>query len=432
MPHYTACQVTPEQQKAIAIGRMGLMAACPFFAHFMFSSMIDVPTMEVSSLCVDGRHIYINPEYFAGLKPMERVFAYAHEVDHAIKRHPQRVGTYHQTKRVPFEGYSEDFDEAQLQQSMDYCVNAGLLEAGIGQMNPAWLYADDVLGEDIPEEVYLRKYEKPDEGDDGSGSCPGGSRVGDSGQRNSGGQPDQVADGNGGSFDGVLPPSRDAAGAEETPTEAEFTEAVAAAANAAKAMGKMHAIHQKMVDEMMEAQVSWRDHIRMTMTGHDGRNKDDWRKANRRRLVIQPVIFMPGKRGFGCELVDVALDTSGSIYANPKAMEAFFTEVGGILQDIRPRTVRLIECDARVHQVQEANSLDELQVIRKAGVKGGGGTRFEPVFEWIAESGRTPETLIYLTDLEGSFPDAPPPYPVVWATIADHVAPFGDTILITG
>ena len=49
---------------------------------------------------------------------------------------------------------------------------------------------------------------------------------------------------------------------------------------------------------------------------------------------------------------------------------------------------------------------------------GGGGTRFEPVFDHIAADTEhdTPECLIYLTDGLGSFPDREPDYPVLWAS----------------
>jgi predicted metal-dependent peptidase len=36
--------------------------------------------------------------------------------------------------------------------------------------------------------------------------------------------------------------------------------------------------------------------------------------------------------------------------------------------------------------------------------------------------------MIYLTDLEGDFPDTPPPFPVLWVSTTSHVAPFGTTI----
>ena len=44
-----------------------------------------------------------------------------------------------------------------------------------------------------------------------------------------------------------------------------------------------------------------------------------------------------------------------------------------------------------------------------------------------------PETLVYLTDMLGTFPGEAPAYPVVWcSTSKDIPAPFGDLIEIEG
>ena len=53
--------------------------------------------------------------------------------------------------------------------------------------------------------------------------------------------------------------------------------------------------------------------------------------------------------------------------------------------------------------------------------KGGGGTDFRQVFQWVEQQGISPECLIYLTDLECSrFPEEPF-YPVLWARIGSTI-----------
>ncbi|MGA3132885.1 MAG: VWA-like domain-containing protein [Terracidiphilus sp.] len=59
---------------------------------------------------------------------------------------------------------------------------------------------------------------------------------------------------------------------------------------------------------------------------------------------------------------------------------------------------------------------------------GGGGTDFGPCFDWLNERGIRPQTLAFLTDLYGTFPDSAPDYPVLWASIGGHRALFGDVI----
>jgi predicted metal-dependent peptidase len=65
--------------------------------------------------------------------------------------------------------------------------------------------------------------------------------------------------------------------------------------------------------------------------------------------------------------------------------------------------------------------------------KGGGGTNFIPVFEHIADEGMEPSALIYLTDLEGTFPQHEPDYPVLWVdTYGKHKPPFGEHVRMEG
>jgi predicted metal-dependent peptidase len=246
-------------------------------------------------------------------------------------------------------------------------------------------------------------------------------------QPRKGGKEDERAKANGGRFDEHLPPSTDpVTGKEDLPDEQEFKEAIAKAAAAAKAMGKMPAGFQRMVDEILQPQVNWREHVRMLLTGRLGARHETWNRPNRRRLVLNPIVILPGRRGFGAEDVVCVVDTSGS--TGQKELDSFFAEVGGVLQDVRPKRIHVVWCDAAVAGVDVVSSLDELGAVR-ANPKGGGGTDFRPPFEWVREQGLKPETLIYLTDGYGSFPDDPG-YPTVWCMTTDVEPPFGDTVRI--
>jgi predicted metal-dependent peptidase len=61
---------------------------------------------------------------------------------------------------------------------------------------------------------------------------------------------------------------------------------------------------------------------------------------------------------------------------------------------------------------------------------GGGGTEFAPCFDWVEERGIMPQTMVFLTDLSGSFPSDAPCYPVLWASNGRRQAPFGAVIPI--
>jgi len=423
---------TADQARALQVARVGFMSACPFYAHLFFSEMKEVLTLDVPMAATDGRHVFINPAYLATLKPPEAVFVFAHEVAHFVARHPQRMKSY----KLAGECRGTPFDQEQFNIAADYVINAGLLEDGVGLCNPAWLYDPETTGDELTEDVYGRTYKKkPKGGDNGedAGASGGQGRdnktLGGSGKAPKGAKHDPKAAGNGGGFDGLMEPGVDpVTGKEDAPDESEFKEAIARAASAAKAMGKYPERIKRMVEEILEPQVTWQDHIRMILTGHMGARHETWNRPNRRRLVLNPLVIMPGRRGYGAEHVAVAIDTSGSI--GDKELAAFFAEVGGVLSDIRPKKITVIFCDARVQRVDEVSSLDELADVRVKGAPGGGGTSFVPVFEHLEREHIAPETLVYITDLYGSFPSKPPAYPVVWCATTDVHVPFGEVVRI--
>ena len=165
------------------------------------------------------------------------------------------------------------------------------------------------------------------------------------------------------------------------------------------------------------------------MTGTVGNNAETWTKPNRRRLATNPLVIIPGKRGYGSECIVVGVDTSSSI--GQKELDAFMAEVGGVLADIKPKRLVVIGCDAAVGTVEEVHNLDEVCDLGRKGLGGGGGTDFRPVFDYVEEKNLRPETLIFLTDLLGCFPNTAPVYPVIWcSTSKGDKAPFGETVEI--
>ena len=107
-----------------------------------------------------------------------------------------------------------------------------------------------------------------------------------------------------------------------------------------------------------------------------------------------------------------------------RQLRLFEAEVRSILEGQRPERVYVLYFDAAVQKVEtyEAGQRVDLQPV------GGGGTEFGPCFEWLDERGILPQTMVFLTDLYGSFPDSAPAYPVLWASTGGRRAPFGEVI----
>lgn len=435
MPQFKPCTLTPAQTRAMEVARVTFMDTCPFFAQVYFSIGEEIFTKDFPTACTDGKRIWINPDYFCQFKPLEQVFILAHEVDHMVCSHPTRMKNYARQDHIR----NKPVDPMFANVCMDLVINARLVTSKVGAVNPDWLFDPKITGEELWEDVYEQRYTTPPSPPPpppgGGGVCnnPGSNSgsnqpqpqqptAGGSNKTLRGAKGDPTAAKQGGQFDQVLEP------ADDLPDEHEFKEAVARAAGLAKAMGKMPANYQRIVDEILDPQIDWREHIRLVMTGKIGHNNETWAKPNRRRMATNPLVIIPGKRGYGCETVVVGVDTSGSI--GDAELAVFLTEVGGILNAVRPQRIVVIGCDADVSQVDEVHSLDEFQLLRSKGIKGGGGTDFRPVFEYVREHDLRPETLVYLTDLAGVFPDTKPGYPVVWAATTNDPVPFGDVVRI--
>ena len=446
----TEAKLTPLQTRQIDISRVAFMQEAPFFAHIMYSIGKDVITRDIPTAATDGKRIFINPDYFCPLPVGKQIFIWLHEVYHLVCNHPTRFKNY--LKAGNIKGKPAIHEWANV--CADYVINADILATvPAAQIDPAWLYDPSITGDMLWEDVYERTLKIAPPGGSGKGQAQPGQPTGGMGGAQSGppskgelpstkqykntgkslrnAKEDAQAEGSpqSGRFDEVLEPEIDpVTGEEDLPDENEFKEAVARAAATAKAMGKMPASMQRLVDELLTPQVDWKDHIRLLMTGKIGARGENWKRPNRRRLALNPIVVLPGRKGYGCELVVVGVDTSGSI--GERELNVFLSEVGGILNDVKPHKIIVIGCDAAVSQVDEVTTLDEFEGVRAKGIKGGGGTDFRPVFCYVEEHDLKPEALVYLTDLFGAFPDEAPRYPVVWAATTDETVPFGDVVRI--
>ena len=150
-----------------------------------------------------------------------------------------------------------------------------------------------------------------------------------------------------------------------------------------------------------------------------------WTRPNRR--FIAQDIYLPSLHGEGMGPVVIAIDTSGSVddaYINRACAEIF-----AITEDVKPESIFVIQCDTRIADLMHFDPMDAPQEIE---IKGRGGTRFQPVFDYIARNDIRPDVMIYMTDLRGPHPSEPD-YPVIWAVQNERQAsgvPFGEPLVL--
>jgi predicted metal-dependent peptidase len=206
--------------------------------------------------------------------------------------------------------------------------------------------------------------------------------------------------------------------------EQNWKTALVQAAQQAKAMGELPAGIERLVDDLVEPVLNWRELLKQFV---DSVSKNDynWMPPNRRYLHAG--IVLPSLRSRELRNVVTVLDTSGSISRDELA--SFESEVQSLVNEYNTNA-KVIYCDSEVNDVEdfEAGELIELSM------KGGGGTDFRPPFEYLEEEGIEPACLIYQTDgYCDSFPEAPS-YPVIWVITSstynkdNFEPPFGEVI----
>jgi predicted metal-dependent peptidase len=404
----------------------------PFFGTLCLRLKLlpgDLPTMAT-----DGSRIVYNPAFVDELKPAELEGTLAHEVMHCALGHQCRRGTR---------------DPGLWNEAADFAINPILIANGFTL--PAGALIDPAFANLSAEEIYARLLQKRNESNAAPNQVPQQARPGGGiagGQQQIPGpassnppastpQPVSAQTGQAsgqvagststqpGRFGEVMDANDEqgqtASPAEQRRQEHEWGIAAEQALRSAKVCGHDPLGVERPLTESRQSQQDWRAILRdfvAAVAPSDYR----WTPPNRR--YIASGLYLPSveRRGLG-EIV-VAVDTSGSI--GKLELEQFAGEISAISEEAQPEAIYVVYCVAAVQSSQEFTASEMVRLEPK----GGGGTDFRPVFDWVANNDIAPVCLIYLTDLCcDSFPETPE-YPVLWVTDSSRTAPFGETVRI--
>lgn len=408
------CALAPAQEVAWRDTRAALTWNCPAFTHILFSMLnnansrhIAMFTKDVPIAATDGSNLLLNPDTFFKYKLNERVFIVAHEIMHCIWNHCGLMHTFQKRGQINYpDGTSLPYDQQTMNIATDLVINDCLIESQVGAYNSAWLHDTNyAVAKDSAIDAYKKVFQQQQ---GGGGRGPDGA-----------------------SFDEHLEPGtsegKDPSQAVQERSEIEWQTQVAAAMHAARVQGKLPASLDRLFTEVLNPAVDWKDKIAALFARKVGTGSYDWATPDNELIVRD--IYAPARAGFGAGTVVVGVDTSGSV--GSKELDMFFAEISGILEDVRPKQLLIMWCDASVHRVDELDDPSDLNWVRSQKAPGGGGTAFEPVFSKIEELHLEPEALVYLTDGCGSFPTSPAKYPVIWGNISPPNSvsyPFGDVV----
>jgi predicted metal-dependent peptidase len=190
----------------------------------------------------------------------------------------------------------------------------------------------------------------------------------------------------------------------------------------AKRAGRFSAGYEEVIN-IATNHVDWHDKFRISFDGLL-RGEVSWTRPNRR--FVQHGLCLPGWRRIGPGRIAYVLDTSGSISARELAI--YTAGVLGILEETGPEEIALIQCDAHV---QHVDYLQPGETFDRIEVHGRGGTRFQPAFDWIVDSGLEFKAIVYATDLDCTDEPQDPGLPVIWLT-PNHTRtmPFGEIVAV--
>jgi predicted metal-dependent peptidase len=417
-------KLNPVHQKLWDETRATMLWAVPSYTDIWLSMMVDKDhetawfTDKIDTCATDDKFLYINPEFYFKLSLDERLFVACHEIAHAMFGHAgmgyvlQKQGWIRYSDGVTLEVNADLLNAAE-----DYVINDQLVQARIGSLPARGLHWPGLISGDMGVlDAYRLLYKV--------NKSAGGSQA----KRSFKDGADQGA-GSGKAFDELLKPGT---GQGKSPnkamserSQAEWDTTIQAAMESAKLRGQLPANLERLFGKRLNPKADWRDLYTLAVSRKVGNDRYTWGMLEQQ--LAYRGIGAPGRTTYGCELIVIAVDTSGSI--SQRTLDVFLAETMALMEQAKPRRIVFAQCDAEVTEWSELDASDELYGRK---LLGGGGTDFVPVFDRVDIEGLEPDLLVYLTDGYGRFPACAPRYPVIWGSIelAPQGYPWGEVVMV--
>lgn len=345
----------------------------PFFAGAA-TKLKYIYTYRVPTAAVDGTHMFINPIFFDPMNSKAIEFVIMHEIMHCMLQHFLRMDNRNRLKW----NYATDYEiNLIVARELDYDMKSDpVLKDGLYDENYKAMSAEHIY-DSIP---------NPDQK-----------------QQQGQGQPDQgQGQGGGGSaIDEVLTPEEGRKIAEEegvTPgnpiTRDDWNKILK---DAAKERVRTRGGRQgtggpldELVDEILKPTVNWRKLLKKYIGS--AAYREEYRVPSKRHIHSGEIRSGVWSSMEALTRVVVAMDTSGSMLAY---IPGVFSELAAILQADKIKELTAIYFDTQVTSVEK---LTQGKSPSPEAVKGGGGTLFAPVVEWVNKNMRAAELVVIMSD----------------------------------
>ncbi len=384
----------------LTTARVGLLLKAPFFGNMATRMQIIDASDWCPTAATNGKNFYYNKDFINKLSVKKLEFLFGHEILHCVFDHFGRCG-------------SRDRQLANIAQ--DYAVNQILVDERIGQkIDEVQICYDSKYRGMAWEEIYDELYDKAekislpellkqlgdtlDEHINEDGSSPG-----NEGEKN--GKPTMTK-------------------AEAQAIKDEIKEAMIQAAAAAGA-GNTPASVQRMIKDLTEPKMNWRELIRMNIQSII---RNDYSFARPNRKGMHSGAILPGMKNDETIDVAIAIDMSGSIGVEDATV--FLSEVKGIMDQYQDYAIDIWCFDTEIYnhaRITHDNGDDLLSYEPK----GGGGTDFMANYEYMKNIGLQPKKFIMFTDGYpfGEWGDADYTDTLFVVKGGNNEAPFGQTVL---
>ena len=382
----------------LAAARTRLILDKPFLGALALRlPMIAADPAWCQTIYTDARSLYYNPAYIDALSMEQAQFVLANQALHCALAHFAR---------------RQHRNRVRWDIACDHAINPLLLEDGLTPP-PGTLVLECFAGM-TAEEIYPcieendsdEPEEQPQHDGEGSGDSKDESKSGEQE-----GEKSDEASG--------APQPQPLSASEQDALAAQWQQRLAGAAQQARQVGKLGGLLGRMVGELMQPKLPWRMLLARYMTQY-ARDDYSYMRPSRR----EGEMIFPSLRSAQADIM-VVLDTSGSI--SEQEIDEFMSEIDAIKGQIRARIV-LHACDAALAEGGPwlFEPWDEFRLPKE--IRGGGGTDFRPVFEWVERQSRCPDLLLYFTDAEGEFPERESDFPVLWLVKGKSAVPWGQRI----
>ena len=352
----------------LTTARIGLLLKAPFFGNMATRMQLIEADDWCPTAATNGRNFYYNTKFVNKLSEKKLEFLFAHEILHCVFDHFGRAGSR---------------DRMLCNIAQDYAVNQILVDERIGEkitevkicLDPkfrglAWEEIYDILY-DKAEKITMPELLKQlgdllDEHINEDGSGPGKEGEGKDGK-----------------------PGMSKEDAQRIKDE--IKEAMVQAAAAAGA-GKVPAAIQRMIKDMTEPKMNWREIVRQDI---QSLVKNDYSFTRPNRKAMHSGAVLPGMKNDVTIDVAIAIDMSGSIGEEDATI--FLSEIKGIMDQYQDFGIDIwcFDTDIYNHQrITHDNADDLLDYVPE----GGGGTDFMANWEFMKDQGITPKKLIMFTD----------------------------------